>query len=144
MAQRVVLGKVATNDYRLRVSRQGFDVMNLSLARENLFFDTEWISTLLLVASGTTLVTYSFVNNEDYGVVPNILTWPDLGFIPVFLPYVNPNETNPGFAYNPLSYMRFGVKRTGVDYIQNTLNGGSGTFALEYLVLRAPEGGVLG
>lgn len=142
MVQRVVLGKVATGDYRLRVSKPGFDVMNLSLARKDVYFDTEWISTLLVIASGTASVNPGVLSGS-YAVVPNIVTWADPGFIPVFLPYVVLPGA-PGNAYNPLSYMRFGVKRTGVDYIQNTVNGGSPNFTLEYLVLRAPEGGVLG
>lgn len=142
MVQRVVLGKVGTGDYRLRVSRPGYNVMDLGLARQNVFFDTEWLSTLLVLAEGSVSVTYSF-GTSSYGVQPNILTWADPGFIPVFLPSINLAAV-PGYAYNPRAYMRFGVKRTGVDYIQNTTNGGGGTFTLEYLVLRAPEGGVIG
>jgi hypothetical protein len=123
------------------VSKPGFDVL-ASLGKEQLIFDSDWQSTLLVLATGTTRFDTVPGPNGLGGTVYDVVVWPDQGFIPVFIPFIS--STSPGVWQAPISNFRFRVKRTGVDYIQNRDYPGWGQIYLQFIALRAPEGGVYG
>lgn len=141
MANRVLLGRYSGSDYRLRVSKPGFNVL-AGLSREQLIFDSDWLSTLLVLAKGSVAFGTVLGPGGLDQVVPDIITWPDPGYIPVFLPYWSMTSTD--YAEAPRSQIRFRVKRTGVDYVQNASYPGWSMAYVNYIALRAPEGGVIG
>lgn len=51
MTNRIVIG-FYDNEYRFRMSRPGFDVLNTNLNAEQLAFDSKWDDSLMLLTEG--------------------------------------------------------------------------------------------
>ena len=142
MANRLLLGKHPNfADLRLRISKAGFNVLSTGLTREQIHFDsTTFDSTIAIHSQGTFNIPDS-VGGPGTNL-PNVVTWADLGYIPMFFFYTEAS----GVFRSPELYMYFRVKRTGLDFVAGELMapGNNKGFDCYYTALTAPEGGVLG
>ncbi|TJV70347.1 MAG: hypothetical protein E5X76_20140 [Mesorhizobium sp.] len=62
---------------RLRIARSGFDAADLSLAMNNVVFDSEWLGTAGIALAGT------FTLTANAGANTSFVTWPTLGAKPL-------------------------------------------------------------
>ncbi len=62
---------------RLRIARWGFDAADLSLAMNNVVFDSEWLGTAGIAYTGTFTITANAAANTVF------VTWPSLGASPL-------------------------------------------------------------
>ncbi|QPC87424.1 hypothetical protein GA830_12225 [Mesorhizobium sp. NBSH29] len=133
-----LLGRTPLGDTRLRVTKPGYNPLDMGLARSLLHFDSTWGQTLMIHQQGSFYVASGL---SEGGTRTDVVTWPDLGFIPVFL-FVSAK----GYFYIPDYYQFFRVKRTGLDFTagDRMAPGDNRDFDCFYTVFASPEGGVLG
>lgn len=91
MANRMLLGKFAAGDFRLRVSRPGFNVLN-DLTRKNIAFDSTFPDTLSIYQVGRAKFVPHVTNRTDYG-------FPGLGYIPLCFGLYYDSDNNRHYTY---------------------------------------------
>lgn len=88
MVDRVLIGQYAPNDFRLRISRPGFDVNNTSLTPAQLAFDSTYEETFYVIAKGEFLIGRNYgtpgASNLRTVTVPYGVTYPE---IPIVMAY---------------------------------------------------------
>jgi hypothetical protein len=62
---------------RLRIARSGFDAADLSLAMNDVVFDSDWLGTAGIALTGT------FTLTANAGANTSFVTWADLGATPL-------------------------------------------------------------
>jgi hypothetical protein len=143
MANRLLLGKFAANDYRLRISKPTFNVMS-ALTPDQLIFDsTTYVQTSRVFTSG--------VKEYDAGpegtVLSNFITWPDLGYRPFMIFWYKPaTQGRKGLVTIAFT---FKIKTNGVDIIYGTnvqTDPDDAPWAgdMYWVGFKVPEGGILG
>lgn len=102
MSNRLVIGDVTgSGDYRLRISKPGFDVLNLALAPENIIFDSSWGNAISEIhQSGSLSFTHTWTYTPGTMSLVKKATWSDLGFIPICINTAQQYETAAGPTYS--------------------------------------------
>lgn len=114
MTPRSILG-MFDGQYRLRVSRPGYDVTDVNLTEEQLAFDSAWLESANLFMSGS----YTHVNNRDnatiyfgktFDFIPCVYLLQKVGSYQhvqqetCYLPIQAVNVFRDRFIFNPLYY----------------------------------------
>lgn len=143
MVNRVLIGDFGINDYRIRMSKPGFDV-TAALDPERLAFDSTWKDGAVVYAIGA--ISYPG-GSTAYVEVPFGETMPNIPFVYVwgynsgtdlFISDVKTDSTNYRSYINPVvtqTYLRFyGAKRNGSNTVFEAYTAG-------YMILRSMADG---
>jgi hypothetical protein len=136
MANRVLLGQFASNDHRLRISKPGFNVLDPALTREQIHFDSTWSASPSVLVQGSFAITSDFYAGFEKWFI-TLATWPDLGYVPCLLTY----RVDPADGINAAPGRVFWLYCTRTALRATRLEA---TNTIHYVVLRHPEGGILG
>jgi hypothetical protein len=132
MANRVLIGLYQANDWRLRISAPGFNVLG-SLSKNQLYFDSAWPKALNVFLKGS----FSFPR-QNGGTTYSAVSWPDLGYVPPALTYALGFN---GAASHPMHVVAPIIKSNGIDlFFEQTYQQNEGLFTVYYIVLRGAEG----
>lgn len=144
MANRLLLGRFATNDYRLRISKPTFNVMSPSLTPAQLIFDsTTYLQTSRVFTSGVKAYNVGAAGT----VLADFVTWPNLGYRPFMIFWYKPaTQGRKGLITVQFTYR---IKTTGFDLIYGTevvTDPDDFPWAgdMYWIGFKVPEGGVLG
>ncbi|MBZ9600763.1 hypothetical protein [Phyllobacterium chamaecytisi] len=130
MANRTLIGDFGSGDYRLRVSKPGFDV-TAALDRERLAFDSSWPDAAVVYKTGIINVTSSPVT------VPFGETLPTVPFCVVFR-VIDANNYMMGQTFNQGPNSFNWMAECTTTYLRFFEFHGGGGYLGGYVILRGP------
>jgi hypothetical protein len=114
MVARIVIGKFPDGDTGVRVSQAGYSALSNPIDNERMIFNSSWPGALSVHTQSTSAITIS--KNASLSI-----SFPDLGFLPIFYIAIKGNTASSWTSYQNSSFYDYTNYNQYYDYFAITV-----------------------